>query len=133
MLEVMGVGGMGVVFRAEDPKLKRQIALKAMKPAIAASASAKDRFLREAQATAAIEHDNIVSIYQVGEDRNVPFIAMQYLRGESLKTRVDREKRLDQREVLRIGREVAAGLAAAHDQGLIHRDIKLVRRGLVSS
>jgi formylglycine-generating enzyme required for sulfatase activity len=124
VLEVLGAGGMGVVFRAEDPRLKRQIALKAMKPAIAASRSAKDRFLREAQATAAIEHDNIVTIHQVGEDRGVPFIAMQFLRGESLQTRLRREGRLDQREVLRIGREVAAGLAAAHARGLIHRDIK---------
>ncbi len=124
VLQVMGVGGMGVVFRAEDPKLMRQIALKVMKPSAAASRSAKDRFLREAQATAAIEHDHIVSIFQVGEDGNVPFIAMQYLRGESLQTRLKREGQLDQQEVLRIGREVASGLAAAHEQGLIHRDIK---------
>ncbi len=124
ILQVMGVGGMGVVFRAEDPKLKRQIALKVMKPSAAASRSAKNRFLREAQATAAIEHDHIVSIFQVGEDGNVPFIAMQYLRGESLQTRLKREGQLDQQEVLRIGREVASGLTAAHEQGLIHRDIK---------
>ena len=124
ILGVLGVGGMGVVFRAEDPKLKRQIALKALKPAVAASKSAKDRFVREAQATAAIEHDNIVHIYQVGEDRNIPFIAMQFLRGESLRKRLDREKQLDQREVLRIGREVATGLEAAHKRGLVHRDIK---------
>jgi serine/threonine protein kinase len=71
-LEVIGVGGMGIVFRAEDSRLKRQIVLKAMKPAVAASLAAKDRFLREAQAAAAIEHDNIVHIYQVGEDRQVP-------------------------------------------------------------
>ena len=124
ILSVLGVGGMGVVFRAEDPKLKRQIALKAMKPAVAASKSYKDRFLREAQATASIEHDNIVAIHQVGEDRGIPFIAMPYLRGESLQTYVKREMKIDQREVLRIGREVAAGLAAAHERGLIHRDIK---------
>ncbi|MCA9122455.1 MAG: protein kinase [Planctomycetaceae bacterium] len=124
VLELLGIGGMGVVFRAEDMHLQRQIALKAMKPAVAASRSAKERFVREAQATAAIDHDNIVHIYQVGEDRNVPFIAMQFLRGESLQQRLQRESRLDQREVVRIGREVAAGLAAAHQRGLIHRDIK---------
>ena len=124
VLEVLGVGGMGIVFRAEDTKLERLVALKAMKPAVAASRSAKDRFLREAKATASIEHDNIVHIYQVGEDRGVPFIAMQFLRGESLQTYLKREKKLDQREVLRIGREVAAGLAAAHKCDLIHRDIK---------
>jgi serine/threonine protein kinase/WD40 repeat protein len=124
ILQVLGRGGMGVVFRAEDPRLKRQIALKVMKPSIAASRSAKDRFLREAQFTAAIEHDHIVHIYQVGEDRGVPFIAMPFLKGESLKTKLEREGRLKQSEVVRIGKEVAAGLAAAHDRGLIHRDIK---------
>ena len=124
VLQVLGVGGMGVVFRAEDPQLKRQVALKAMKPVIAASLSAKDRFLKEAAATAAIEHDHIVTIYQVGEDRGIPFIAMQYLRGESLQTRLDREHLLHQREVVRIGRQIASGLAAAHEHDLIHRDVK---------
>eukprot|EP00913_Durusdinium_trenchii_P028382 g26610.t1 len=124
VLDVLGVGGMGVVFRAEDTKLKRIVALKAMKPAIAASKSAKDRFVREAQSTASIEHDNIVQIYQVGEDRGIPFIAMRFLRGESLLARLKREEQLPQPELLRIGREVAAGLAAAHKRELIHRDIK---------
>jgi WD40 repeat protein len=124
VLEVMGVGGMGVVFRAEDPKLERLVALKAMKPEVAASKLAKDRFLREAKATAAIEHDNIVQIYQVGEDGDVPFIAMQFLCGESLRTRLKRDGKIASRDVVRIGRQVAAGLAAAHKQGLIHRDIK---------
>lgn len=124
VLEVMGVGGMGIVFRAEDPNLKRQIALKAMRPVVATSASAKLRFMREAQATAAIDHDNIVAIHQVGEDRGIPFIAMQYLRGESLRTRLQNKGRIQQREALRIGREIANGLAAAHASGLIHRDIK---------
>ncbi|MCA9113770.1 MAG: serine/threonine protein kinase, partial [Planctomycetaceae bacterium] len=120
----MGVGGMGIVFRAEDLQLKRQIALKVMKPSAASSRSARDRFLREAQATAAIDHHHIVAIHQVGEDGNIPFIAMQYLRGESLQARLKREHQLSQPDVLRIGREVASGLAAAHEQGLIHRDIK---------
>lgn len=124
VLQVMGVGGMGVVFRAEDPQLKRQVALKAMKPSIAASRSAKQRFLREAQSTAAIEHDNIVHIYQVGEDCGVPFIAMQFLRGESLQGRLERKPDLDSREASRIAHEIASGLAAAHKRGLIHRDIK---------
>ena len=124
ILEVLGVGGMGVVFRAEDPRLRRQVALKAMKPAVAASKSAKERFLNEAQAAAAIEHDHIVTIHQVGEDRGIPFIAMRYLQGESLQSRLDREHRVDQREVVRLGRQIALGLAAAHERGLIHRDIK---------
>lgn len=124
ILKVMGVGGMGVVFLAEDPRLKRQVALKAMKPAVAASHDAKERFLLEARATAAIEHDNIVSIYQVGEDDGIPFIAMRYLQGESLQTKLSREEKLAPLEVARIGKQVALGLAEAHEKGLIHRDIK---------
>ncbi len=124
VLEVLGVGGMGVIFQAEDPKLERLVALKVMKPTVAASRSEKERFLREAKSTASIEHDNIVRIYQVGEDRGVPFIAMEFLRGESLQHSLRRRGKLDQRDLLRIGKEIAAGLAAAHDRGLIHRDIK---------
>lgn len=124
ILELLGVGGMGFVFRAEDPALRRDIALKVMRPSVAASRSAKDRFVREAQATAAIEHDNIVHIYQVSEDRGVPYIAMQFLRGESLQQRLNREERISERDTLRIGREIAMGLTAAHKRGLIHRDIK---------
>ncbi|QDU98906.1 protein kinase domain-containing protein [Lignipirellula cremea] len=111
VLEVMGVGGMGVVFRAEDPHLQRLVALKAMKPAVAASRSSRDRFFREARAAAALDHDHIVSIYQVDEDREIPFIAMQYLCGESLQTRLKREGSLEQHAVIQIGREVALGLA----------------------
>ncbi|MBI1914599.1 MAG: serine/threonine protein kinase [Planctomycetes bacterium] len=124
VLKVLGSGGMGVVFQAEDTLLKRLVALKAMKPALAASTSAGKRFLREAQATAAIKHDHIVTIYQVGEDRGVPFLAMELLEGETLNERVKREGWLPVAEVLRIGREMAAGLAAAHKRGLIHRDVK---------
>jgi serine/threonine protein kinase/Leucine-rich repeat (LRR) protein len=115
---------MGVVYRAEDPQLKRPVALKAMLPTLGASESARKRFLREAQAAAAINHDNIVHIYQVGEDRGVPFMAMQFLDGEALEARLKRERPLPTAEVLRIGRETAEGLAAAHERGLIHRDIK---------
>ena len=95
-----------------------------MLPALAASESAQQRFLREAQAAAAIEHDHIVPIYQVGEDRGVPFLAMPFLKGEPLDDRLKREPGLPLAEVLRIGREMAEGLAAAHARGLIHRDIK---------
>jgi serine/threonine protein kinase len=124
VLEVVGSGGMGVVFRAEDPQLRRQIALKAMLPALAASASARQRFLREAQAAAAIKHDHIVTIHQVGEDRGAPFLAMEFLEGESLEARLRRGGKVPVPEALRIGREIAEGLSAAHERGLIHRDIK---------
>src|SRR5262245_40859650 len=119
VLQILGRGGMGVVYKADDPQLKRPVALKAMLSTWGASESARKRFLREAQAAAAINHDNIVQIYQVGEDRGVPFIAMQFLEGESLDARLKREGRLSPTEVLRIGRETAEGLAAAHGSGLI--------------
>jgi predicted Ser/Thr protein kinase len=124
VLKVLGMGGMGVVFRARDPQLARPVALKAMLPALATSPAARERFLREARAAAAVKHDHVVTIYQVGEDRGVPFLAMEFLEGESLQDCLKRERRLPVSEVLRIGREVAAGLAAAHRQGLLHRDIK---------
>lgn len=124
VLRMLGRGGMGVVFEAEDPQLHRRVALKVVTPEIARSAAAKARFLREARAVAAVEHDNIIAIYQVGEDRGLPFLAMPLLQGETLADRLKREHRLPTAEVVRIGREVAAGLAAAHERGLIHRDIK---------
>jgi serine/threonine protein kinase len=125
VLKVLGIGGMGMVLLAEDPQLKRQLALKVMKPLLAASSEARRRFQREAQATAAVDHEHIVTIYQVGEERGVPFLAMPLLRGESLAVRLRREGgRLPLPEVLRIGREIAEGLEAAHAVGLIHRDVK---------
>jgi hypothetical protein len=124
ILKVLGHGGMGVVFLAEDPKLKRMVALKAMLPALAASATAGQRFLREAQAMAAVEHDHIVRIYQVDEERSVPFLAMELLKGEPLDKRLKREGKLPLPEAVRIGREIAEALAVAHATGLIHRDVK---------
>lgn len=123
VLKVLGRGGMGVVFQAEETRLKRMVALKAMLPTLAASATAKERFLREAQSAAAIEHDHIVPIYYVGEDRGIPFIAMPLLAGESMDDRLRRGP-LPIPEVIRIGRETCLALAAAHEKGLIHRDIK---------
>jgi len=126
ILKILGSGGMGVVFHAEDPALQRPVAVKAMLPRMAASASARLRFLREGRAAASLHHDHIVPIYQVGEDRGVPFLAMPLLRGESLEDRLKREGEgaLPPAEVCRIGREIAEGLAAAHARGLVHRDVK---------
>jgi serine/threonine protein kinase len=124
VLKILGAGGMGVVFQAEDSLLKRPVALKAMKPALASSESARARFTREAIAIAAIKHDHIVTIYQVGNDRGVPFLSMEFLEGEALDARLQSEGALPVAEVVRIGREIAEGLAAAHQRGLIHRDIK---------
>jgi WD40 repeat protein/serine/threonine protein kinase len=124
VLAVLGRGGMGAVLQAEDPQLRRRVALKVMLPSQAANPSARQRFLREAQAAATLEHDHIVAIYHVGEERGVPFLAMPLLKGESLDERLKREGTLPPAEVVRIGRETALGLAAAHAQGVIHRDIK---------
>ncbi|MGH7226969.1 MAG: serine/threonine-protein kinase, partial [Gemmataceae bacterium] len=124
VLKVLGAGGMGVVFQAEDPKLNRLVALKAMLPALAASGTNKDRFIREARAAAAIEHDHIIPIFQVDEDRGVPFIAMPFLRGESLEDRLKRQRKMPVEDALRIAKETAEGLGAAHERDMIHRDIK---------
>jgi serine/threonine protein kinase len=125
ILDVLGAGGMGVVFRAADSRLKRQVALKVIKPEIVQRKDAHTRFLREAQAIAQLEHENIVTILHVDEVNGVPFLAMPLLRGESLDERLRRAGGpLPLEETLRIGREIASGLAAAHDRGLIHRDIK---------
>jgi serine/threonine protein kinase len=124
ILSVLGEGGMGVVFKAEDPGLNRLVALKVMKPDKSANDVARERFKQEGRAAARLQHGNIVTIYSVSEDRGVIYLAMQFLQGESLDDRLKREGKLPPHEVIRITREVADGLAVAHDRGLIHRDIK---------
>ncbi len=121
---VLGEGGMGFVFDAFDIHLQRRVALKVLKPELAANLSFRERFLQEARAAAALPDEYIITIYQVGLENDVPFLAMKFLHGESLEQRSQRDGRLPTHEVLRIGREIALGLSAAHDRGLIHRDIK---------
>jgi urea transport system substrate-binding protein len=121
---VLGVGGMGIVFEAIDSQLRRLVALKVMRPEIAASLAARTRFLKEARAAAALNSDHIVTVFQVGQDNDVPFMAMQLLRGEALDARLAREPRLAVVDAVTIASQAAAGLAAAHDAGLVHRDIK---------
>ncbi|MCL6508243.1 MAG: protein kinase, partial [Bryobacteraceae bacterium] len=121
--EVIGRGGCGIVLKALDEKLERIVAIKVMAPELAATSPARKRFLREARATAAIRHENVVNIYAV-EDQPLPFLVMEYIDGETLQQRLDRTGPLDVRAVLRIGQQIAGGLAAAHAKGLIHRDIK---------
>lgn len=122
--ELLGEGGMGFVFLAEDPSLNRTVALKVMKPNIAALPDHRERFLREARNAAAVANDRVVPIYHIGEQGGVPFFAMPHLKGESLASRLNREIKLPLTEVLRIGREIAEGLAAAHEKGMIHRDVQ---------
>ena len=115
---------MGVVFLGEDIKLARKVAIKAMLPHLAQSKSSQQRFLREARAAAALEHDHIVAIHHVSEDRGAPYIVMPFLKEEPLDERLKRPEPMPLADVLRIGREVAKALAAAHQAGLVHRDIK---------
>lgn len=121
--QVVGRGGCGIVLKAFDEKLERIVAIKVMAPELAATSPARKRFLREARATAAIRHENVANIYAV-EEQPLPFLVMEFIDGETLQQRLDRNGPIDVREVLRIGRQIANGLAAAHDMGLIHRDIK---------
>jgi serine/threonine protein kinase len=117
----LGRGGMGVVYRARDTQLDRDVALKTVRTDLPA---ATDRFLREARAMAAVRHDHVVEIYDYGEENGVRFVAMPLLAGETLAARLRRQAPLPPSEVIRIGREMAEGLAAVHEKGLIHRDLK---------
>ncbi|MBD3675630.1 MAG: serine/threonine protein kinase, partial [Planctomycetaceae bacterium] len=123
ILEVIGRGGMGIVLRGVDPKLNRIVAVKVLSPDFAANPTAHKRFVREAQAAAAVSHDHVVTTYAV-EEKPIPHLAMEYINGKSLQQKIHEEGQLEVKEVLRIARQIAAGLAAAHEQGLTHRDIK---------
>ncbi len=121
---LIGSGGMGVVFKAYDTELNRPVAVKLLAPYLASSGSARNRFAREARAAAAVVDDHVVPIHNVETDDEHPFLVMKYVAGGSLQQRIDREGPLEVCEVLRIGTHTAKGLAAAHAQGLIHRDVK---------
>lgn len=123
ILEVIGRGGMGIVLRAFDDKLHRVVAIKVMSPELAATSPPRKRFLREARAAAAVRHEHVVDIHAV-EEQPIPYLVMEYVPGETLQQKLDRVGPLETREVLRLGQQIARGLAAAHAQGLIHRDIK---------
>jgi WD40 repeat protein len=124
VVEVIGRGGMGVVLRALDPSLNRQVAIKVLAPELATSATARRRFAREGQAAAAISHDHIVAIHAVDASGGLPYLVMQLVAGKSLQERLDKTGPPAVEEILRIGMQTAQGLAAAHAVGLIHRDIK---------
>jgi serine/threonine protein kinase len=124
VLDIVGRGGMGIVLRAFDEKLHRVVAVKVLPPVLAGNPAARQRFVREARAAAAVAHDNVVGTLAVEDDGAVPFIVMQFVDGMTLQDKLDRAGPLPLPEVLRIGLQVAEGLAAAHRQGIIHRDIK---------
>jgi hypothetical protein len=125
VLREVGRGGMGVVLKAFDPSLHRVVAIKVLAPQLATSGVARQRFLREAKAAAAVSHDHIVTIHAVEEANGLPYLVMQYVPGLSLQDRIDKEGPLsDLAEVLRIGMQTASALAAAHAHGIVHRDVK---------
>jgi hypothetical protein len=122
--DVVARGGMGVVLKAVDERLNRVVCLKFLAPQIAASSSARQRFVREARAAAAVRSDHVVTLHAVEEHRGLPYLVMDFVPGQTLQERLDREGPLPIDEVIRIGIEAASGLAAAHAQGLVHRDVK---------
>jgi len=123
ILEKLGEGGMGVVYKAEDTKLKRTVALKFLPSELTRDADAKARFIREAQAAAALNHANICTIYEVGEHDGQSFIAMELVEGQSLKDRIERGP-LPIDNVVSFAIQVGDGLGEAHEKGIVHRDIK---------
>jgi WD40 repeat protein len=124
ILEIVGRGGMGLVLKALDPKLHRLVAVKLMAPHLAASSAARRRFEREAKAVAAVKNEHVVAIHDVQPDAAAPYLVMEFIAGPSLQDRLERSGPLEVKEVLRIGMQAASGLAAAHKQGLVHRDVK---------
>lgn len=122
--KVVGAGGMGVVLKGYDGELNRPVAIKVLASHLAHNGLARQRFAREGRAAAAVVHEHVVPIYGVDSDADLPFLVMHYVAGQSLQHRVDNEGQLPVADILRIGIQMAAGLSAAHAQGVIHRDIK---------
>jgi serine/threonine protein kinase len=124
VIEVVGQGGMGAVLRAFDTKLSRVVAVKVMSPGLASNPTAVMRFLREATTAAAVHHDHVVTIHAVDDAHRPPYLVMEFVDGQTLQEKIDREGALELKQILRIGSQAAAGLEAAHKMGLIHRDVK---------
>jgi serine/threonine protein kinase/dienelactone hydrolase len=123
IIEVVGKGGMGIVYRAEDTKLKRKVALKFLPPELMQNKEAKERFVLEAQSAAALSHPNICTIHEIDEEDGRSFIAMEYVEGQSLRNKIDRGP-IDIEEAMNIAIQVAEGMEQAHKKGIVHRDIK---------
>jgi uncharacterized protein (TIGR03067 family) len=124
ILEKVGAGGFGLVFKARDESLERIVAIKVLNPQFAGNSAARRRFIREAKAAAAIRNEHVIAVYAVDDSGPVPYLAMEFIGGVSLQDKLDKSGPLEVKEILRIGQQAACGLAAAHAHGLIHRDIK---------
>jgi len=123
IIEELGRGGMGVVYKAEDTKLKRTVALKFLPPELTHVQEVNDRFMREAQAAAALNHPNICTVYEFDQAEGKTFISMAYIEGRSLKKKIESGP-LELDEALKIATQIADGLQEAHRKGVVHRDIK---------
>ncbi|MEM6689895.1 MAG: protein kinase [Planctomycetota bacterium] len=121
---VVGAGGMGVVFKARDVSLDRYIAIKILRPEYSTHSAARSRFASEARAAAAVVNDNVIAIHGVSEYRGMPYLIMPFINGMSLQQRIEKHAPLAIEEILRIALQVSRGLGAAHDQGVVHRDVK---------
>jgi serine/threonine-protein kinase len=121
---LLGRGGMSVVYRAEDTRLKRKVALKLLAPDLAEDERFRERFLRESRVAASLDHHHIVPIYEAGETEGLLYIAMRYVEGTDLKRLLAKEGRLAPARALALLGEVADALDAAHERGLVHRDVK---------
>ncbi len=122
--KVIGFGGMGIVLRGFDHELHRPVAIKMISPRLSKNGTAKERFLREAKAAGALLHPNVIGIHDISESNGVPWFVMPLVVGPTLQDVVEKNGPLPAKEVVRIGKQIASGLAAAHQQGLVHRDIK---------
>ena len=120
---LLGAGGMGEVYRARDSRLGRIVAIKVLPTSYSADAERLQRFVQEARAAAALNHPNILSIFDIGEERGAPYIVSELLEGQTLRERI-RGGPLSSRKAIDYALQVARGLAAAHDRGIVHRDLK---------
>ncbi|MBM4092586.1 MAG: serine/threonine protein kinase [Planctomycetes bacterium] len=124
IVEVIGCGGMGIVLKGYDRQLNRHVAIKLLAPHFAVNAAARKRFAREAQAAAAVVHPHVLAIHGVNAGARLPYLVMPFVAGRSLQQCLDDDGPLDVRDTVRISLQAAQGLAAAHAQGLVHRDVK---------
>jgi serine/threonine protein kinase len=123
IIELIGAGGMGAVYKAYDTNLHRVIALKLLPPEYLTHADRRRRFLQEARAASALNHPHILTVYEVGEHDGKPYIAMEFIEGETLRQKI-RERGLQLKEAIEIALQIAEGLNRAHEFGIVHRDLK---------